>query len=380
MNNKIGERIRRERELAGLNQKELSKKAGITNYQTLLKMERGERRITIKDISAIAKALNLTADYFICTNERPSYPVLWKGMKSRKECRVFENKLTKYTDRYFHLNDILGIKVNAFHPLSSREFSEKYSPYLDSERINLISKLAEDFIRDFNLGDYPADSLMNAITEKGIIVFSFKMYDAGLAACYVSNRGASILLNKEENPWSIYCNICHEIYHILTWGISDFKMHDYSLNTDDIEEKFADEFAARLLIPETTIRREMNKLESTEDFDDLLLSSLAVKFKVPTDMLLERIESLKLVERKRIAKMRDLKTKSMVWKDLIKDCLTTTNLQTDEEYGMSYIMLAYSAWKKGKLTKMKMAEYLNKNVGELDYFLEKRGLADEQHQ
>ena len=380
MNNKIGERIRRERELAGLNQKELSKKAGITNYQTLLKMERGERRITIKDISAIAKALNLSADYFICTNERPSYPVLWKGMKSRKECRVFENKLTKYTDRYFHLNDILGIKVNAFHPLSSREFAEKYSPYLDSERINLISKLAEDFIRDFNLGDYPADSLMNAITEKGIVVFSFKMNDAGLAACYVSNRGASILLNKEENPWSIYCNICHELYHILTWGISDFKMHDYSLNTDDIEEKFADEFAARLLIPETTIRREINKLESTEDFDDLLLSSLAVKFKVPAEMLLERIESLKLVERKRIAKMRDLKTKSMVWKDLIKDCLVTTNMQTEEEYGMSYIMLAYSAWKKGKLTKMKMAEYLNKNVGELDYFLEKRGLADEQPQ
>jgi transcriptional regulator with XRE-family HTH domain len=65
MYNNIGLLIKKERENAGLSQKELAIKSGYNNYQTLLKIEKGDRNITISDLYKISNALNLNIDYFM---------------------------------------------------------------------------------------------------------------------------------------------------------------------------------------------------------------------------------------------------------------------------------------------------------------------------
>ena len=90
----IGKRIREERKARGLTLKNLSRRAGYTNYQTLLNIENGERRITIADLYAISKALGLSVDYFL--EEQEESHVLWRRCLNVQKCKKFESLLKRY--------------------------------------------------------------------------------------------------------------------------------------------------------------------------------------------------------------------------------------------------------------------------------------------
>lgn len=74
-----GERIRRMRMQRGWSQRELGKRAGISQ-QAVSAIERGERAGLVDNLEAIAQALNTTAGKLLGDNGRASgiqYPVAW---------------------------------------------------------------------------------------------------------------------------------------------------------------------------------------------------------------------------------------------------------------------------------------------------------------
>jgi Zn-dependent peptidase ImmA (M78 family)/transcriptional regulator with XRE-family HTH domain len=377
MYNKIGDKIKKERESAGLSQKELAEKAGYNNYQTLLKIEKGDRNITIGDLGRISEALNLNMNYFLFEEEQKEYHVLWRECKDIKACKIYENRLKTYTDNYFHLRKLLDLHIDNFIPENVNDFIERYSDFL-TDRYKLASELAVDFRRSFNLGDYPADTLMNAIADKGILVFSFSsMEDAGSAASYVTPNGASILLNSKESPWRRFFDIGHELYHILTWNLLDYTMHDYKLRDSDAEEHFANAFSANLLMPKSSIRKEIDSLSSIDQINESFIWRMAVKFKVSVDALMNRLEFLQIIDEKKKEAIKATCVKKDFWREYNKKNSKECCQKSKDEYDESYFTLVYSAWMSERITKMKMAEYLNKNIGEIDYYLKQRGLAYE---
>lgn len=371
---KVNEKIKKERELAGLTQKALAEKAGYNNYQTILSMEKGERSIGIGDVSRIAKALNLNPEYFLSEIEHSEVPVLWRECKEKGECRLYENRLKKYLSDYSHLKEFLNESYEKFIPDPLVIIKRRYSKELETNKFEFAGKLASDFRKDFNLGEYPAGSLKQVIADLGILFFTFDMKDSGSAASLVNENGAAILLNKGNAPWRMNFDIAHELYHILTWNLHDYSENNNSIEADDLEEKYANAFAAALLMPRSSINREVEQLNDGKNgIDETFIIQNSLRYMVSIEAFLCRLQFLGHISDKKKEALSKSCEKSKFWRSYNKE---HSNENNEDEYPIEYLMLVMRAWGKEKLSKMKFAHYLNKNIGEMDYYLSKKGVAD----
>ena len=368
----INERIKNERELAGLTQKELAIMAGYENYQTLLKIEKGKRDIKVSDLSKIAKALNLSTDYFINDEETHNSAVLWRERQDKGKCRIFENKLKGYLKNYYHLKQFLKEEYELFSPELVSKLKKNYSNTLSSNKYKFAEKLADDFRKNNSMGNYPSGSLLNVIKDHGILVFVFDMEKSGSAASIVNNNGASILISRNNAPWRRYFDIAHELYHILTWNLHDFSRSDNNLTEDDLEEKYANAFAASLLMPKSSILMAVEKFhQSNGNINKRFVLENALKYMVSVDAFINRLQFLNVISESNKQELQDESIKRKYWN---KFDYSEWILPTDE-YPFEYLMLVYSAYEKQKVSKMKFASYLNKNIGEIDCYITQRGLA-----
>jgi Zn-dependent peptidase ImmA (M78 family) len=200
------------------------------------------------------------------------------------------------------------------------------------------------------------------------------MEDNGSAASFVNDSGAAILLNRKNVPWRRHFDIAHELYHIFTWYYYDFKSKNYNLSDNDFEEKVANAFAAELLMPEDTVKNEIDTLHSRNEIDSFFVLQTSIKFQVSLEAFAARLEFLGYIKKGGKNNLIDKNIKKEFWNQYNLENSQEEELQDEDEFPFSYLMLAYSAYKKTKLTKMKFAKYLNKNIGEIDYYLKQRGL------
>lgn len=368
--NNIGTLIKRERESVDLSQKELAEMAGYNSYQTLLKIEKGERNITINDLYRISKALNLNPEYFIKYSDKNEKVVLWRERKDSKESKIIENRFKTYIANYRHLTEFLGINYHPFVPPTLDELKNIINADKNEDKYKLASLLAEKIRNEYNLGDYPASNLEREINDRGILIFYFDMNNSGSAASYVSKEGTAILLNKKDAPWRKHFDIAHELYHILMWNYNDFESKNYNLSKKDIEEKLANTFAAELLMPSNIIKKEIALLGSLSKIDSAFIVESALKFKVSMEAIVSRLEFLKFIKKDKKSNLIDDDSKRIFWKQYKIENPDESNGQ--DEFPFSYFMLVFSAYKRLKISKMKMAEYLNKNIGEIDFYLKEK--------
>ena len=366
----IGERIRSERVMAELTQKELAEKAGYKNYQTILNMENGQRKVKISDLNKISKALNLSMDYFLDT-QKEAVPALWRDRKNEKECNILSNRLRNYLKNYSHLKEFLNEEYTPFVPKSADDLKSKYINLLNRSKFEFAGKLASDFRKDNSLGMYPADSLIKIIKELDILIFSFDLKGYGSAASLVNEHGAGILLNKENAPWRQYFDIAHELFHIITWKLFDFSLEENNLTDNDRVEKYANAFAASLLMPQSVLKNKAAKYQTgNNEIDRRFIIENAIKFNVSTDAFISRLEFLHLINKKQKKEFQESLDKIEYWKKAID----SVEHITDDEYPNEYLMLVYKAYTEERISKMKLAKYLNKNIGEIDHYLKKKEL------
>lgn len=374
---KVNEIIKMERKLAGLTQKALAEKAGYDNYQTILSMEKGERSIGIGDVSRIAKALNLNPEYFLSEVEHIEVPVLWRECKDKGECRLYENRLRKYLDDYADLKAFLDEPYDKFVPEPLSVIKRTYSEELKMDRkYQFAGKLASNFRKNYNLGDYPAGTLRQVIADLGILFFTFDMQSSGSAASLVNENGAAILLNKGNVPWRMNFDIAHELYHILTWNMHDYSEINNNLEEDDNEEHYANAFAGALLMPRSTISRDIAQLKDDKNaIDETFIIQGALKYMVSIEAILSRLQFLRYIDETKKEVLLQNCEKTTFWKHYIEKYGKEENEDKDE-YPIEYFMLVMRAWREEKLSRMKFAHYLNKNIGEMDYYLSQKGVAD----
>lgn len=367
--------IKKERKLAGLTQKALAEKAGYDNYQTILSIEKGERSIGIGDVSRIAKALNLNPEYFLTETDQKEIPVLWRECKDKGECRLYENRLRKYLDDYADLKAFLDEPYDKFIPEPLSVIKRKYSEELKMDKkYRFAGKLASNFRKNYNLGDYPAGSLRQVIADLGILFFTFEMKTAGSAASLVNENGAAILINRKNAPWRVNFDIAHELYHILTWNMHDYSKSNHNLEKDDNEEQYANAFAAALLMPRSSISRDVEQLnEGKKGIDETFIIQGALKYMISIEAFLCRLEFLGYLNTAMKDTLHENCEKTKFWMNYKKE---HEDEEIEDEYPIEYFMLVMRAWTKEKLSRMKFAHYLNKNIGEMDYYLSKKGVAD----
>lgn len=119
---KLGQRIRKLREEAGLSQEEFSKKIGI-NRVSISQLEKGERKILAEEIAKISKIFNITPDNLLDFNKEikvslPKNPARGRKKTSRgkpgKEIRVSvpQRNLEKFKEILLYILNKVGAKPN----------------------------------------------------------------------------------------------------------------------------------------------------------------------------------------------------------------------------------------------------------------------------
>ncbi|MFO7760143.1 MAG: helix-turn-helix domain-containing protein [Thermodesulfobacteriota bacterium] len=245
MINEFGIRLRSARKMAGMSMAELAEKAGaIVSKQAISKYEKGQIKPGSEVVLALARALNLKADYFFRFSR-----VAIDGLEFRKKSRLSKKseeqikyQTLDFLQKYLELEDILGIPPGFDNPITDN----KIRCYEDVERV------AWEIREKWKLGEGPVPHLIELLEDKGFKVFEvadFEHFD-GLSGFASGMDIPVIAAYKDSNLVRKRFTVAHEMAHLLL---------DFSESEEESTEKLCHAFAGALLLPENIMRAEMGE-------------------------------------------------------------------------------------------------------------------------
>lgn len=362
----LAARLRSAREKVGLSLTEASSRLGFTNYQTLGKIEAGERVLKAAELSTFARVYYSSVNQLLGVLEtRPPATFLWRSEGMSQQRLEAEGRISKRCAHFVTLERSLGLPRTEGFPclVKGREGIRT-----DGDVDNVASKAGSLL----SLGKRPACSLAKVLEQEyGVKLLYLPLSDAGSAASIVHpDWGAVIAVNSEEAPWRRAYDLGHELFHLLTW---DAVMPEETDNADlhgDIEKK-ANRFASTLLLPDSEIRSELRKLSARSGsiaFSDLV--DLAREFGVSTKALLYRMANLRFLswdQADELAKSEELSS------------IDKTKRKGDwgpPPRSERFDFLAVQSLRKGLISRGKFAEMVEIDRSDIDAFIEGYGLME----
>ncbi len=336
----IGERLKIARNAIGYTLEKASHESGI-GQSSISEFENDKREPKFSQLSKLAEVYRKTVEFFL--NDEPFIEevMLWRDKPDEGQRTKIEAEFRKLCEQYRRLE------------ILTDEVKETKLPQLDVSREEFdyrqASKLAERFQRDFILGDIPSASLKQ-ILEENFYVKIFHLSSHGSSISTLSDHfGAAILLNKDSKLWRRNFDLAHELFHLLTWKI--FRINGARDEFHEYEEKLANAFASRLLLPTDIIKDKIEALISKKRQVSIeALDDIAREFGVSVDALLWRMLYLynKPVDEieKYIEQAQKIRTKRPLRRS-----------DEPDELPERYCSLAIRALREGKLSLMQFAKY-----------------------
>jgi Zn-dependent peptidase ImmA (M78 family)/DNA-binding XRE family transcriptional regulator len=355
----LGKKIRRERKNIGLTLKELAKEVGFNNYQTLSAIEKGERSVTVSELDKIAKALGLNISYLMEEREAEKEKVLWRKCSDKARCKIYENELNLFCENYKRLAELIDQKYEKFIPSNPAELQKE----IYGSDYEFAVELAKEYRALLQLGRYPGNNLIDALQEKNILIFCRDLGNFGSAASLVGDFGAAILLNKNDMPWRRTFDISHELFHLITWNVYKRENVYDDERGKSAPEKYADTFASFLLLPEESLREEIEKRIKNKKIELIDVIDVASKFKVSLQALSWRLQNLRIFSPKEMQRLREHPNISKFNK------LREHREPNIPSLPVNYVAQAIKTYQKGRISKLRLADYLNVKYGQLESFL-----------
>jgi Zn-dependent peptidase ImmA (M78 family)/transcriptional regulator with XRE-family HTH domain len=360
----LAARLKSARESVGLSLTEASRRLGFPNYQTLSKIEEGERIVKAAELSTFARAYYSSVNQLLGIQEaRPPAIFLWRSEGKNEERLEAESRISKHCTHYVSIEKTLGLPQSAGFPrlVKGREMIRTDGDVDDvaSKACNLL-----------NLGKRPACSLAKVLEQEyGVKLLYLPLSDAGSAASIVHpDWGAVITINSDEAPWRRAYDLGHELFHLLTWEVVMPEEKENASLHGDLEKK-ANRFASTLLLPDSEIQSELHKLLSRShsiSFSDLV--DLAREFGVSTKALLYRMANLRFFTWERADELAKNEELSALDK---KRRRADWGQQPRSE---RFDFLAVQCLRKGLISRGKFAEMVEIDRSDIDSFIEGYGL------
>jgi Zn-dependent peptidase ImmA (M78 family)/DNA-binding XRE family transcriptional regulator len=361
----LGNRLKQVRDKLGMTLQEVAKAVGFNNYQTLMSIEEGSRVIKAVELTKLAKVYLRDVSYFLSDDKKAGKEptILWRSDKDSKALQLKEQEFLKYCYNYFELQQRLGVD----HGFSLQQ-RDKLIP--DDINFDKIEILADEYARLMQLGSRPACVLEKILEEKyNLKILYLDLGDYGSAASAAGDFGAAILVNAAEAPWRRNYDLAHELFHIITWNVFNYKEIHNLTDGKNIIEKWANAFASYLLLPQDEVKREFEARVKDNKITILDLISIAREFVVSTDAFLWRLANLKFLRKG------DVET--LLEKGELKDI---DRIERLKDYGQDtpcistrYISLAFKVYQKGLISRGKLAEYLNITRSDVSEVLSRYG-------
>jgi Zn-dependent peptidase ImmA (M78 family) len=222
-----------------------------------------------------------------------------------------------------------------------------------------------------NLGRRPAAVLEDAIQDQyDVLVWYRDDNDGGSAACCRGDFGSAILLPRSSVPWRRNFDIAHELFHLLTWD-----SFNPTIDSDEDmrvrADRMAEEFAAALLMPETVLRREINSRAVNGEVQVVDVVPLAADLDVSLKALMYRLLNLGYLPSKAaVEQLSDDERLQRIVRELRQQ-----RRQAVPSLPSHFVTMAYAAWARGRLSKLKLAEYLETTLAGLPSRLAEFGIA-----
>lgn len=340
----IGRRLKIARETIGYTQKRASEESQI-GESSISAFENSEREPKFSQLSKLAEVYRKKVEFFLKDEPIVRNVLLWRNKPNTEEERKkteaeFKQLCEQYRDLEVLMDETKELKLPQPNITKSEEFD-----YLQTELF------ARNVQKEFSLGDVPIASLKQ-ILEETYYVKIFYLDFSGSSISNVSEQfGLAILLNAKNKQWRRSYDLAHELFHILTWKI--FR-HG---NTDDFvanenEEKLANAFASRLLMPEEPLRQRIQSTMNEQGqitFDQL--DDIARVYDVSLVALIYRIAHI----------FNFGKGKTKRYHDTAEQYIKLFNPRQSykpNKLPERYCDLAQRALREGKLSLMQFAEYM----------------------
>ncbi len=357
---KIGQSIKKARELRGLEQKDLAEAMGLAR-QSISDIELGKRELKALELYAIARILCVSPDNLLGQDNmqiEENLSVLWRQKPTHNEKAAVLKFAAKCEDYCWIEQLVCGsnnqtkiVKNLPNIPLNIEHFTFE-NAYGLAERVR----------SEMSLGDFPASQLINVLEDFYNVKFIVDDKCEASAASSRSSKGLFTLINGKNIEPRQHFSIAHELFHLLTWDDEllltvkkDDKLHSKN-------EQLADAFAAGLLIPQEKLRAEISRICGKNIITSVDVMALAEQFRVSGLAMLNRIYHLKLLPKSQFEEMKT----QLPGRTLRKDVISLVHRLRSK-----FVQLVYLAYERTQISRAKAAKLLGVDLSDLsDLFLE----------
>jgi len=303
-------RIKAAREALGWTQEALAEKVGLSRT-SVTELESGKREIRIAELARFADALGRPITYFLSeeVEVKIQFEPLLRALPSRaaglapsrsadKVLAAAKGVLLKFENLCKMYVELEEINEQSPPALPTFPFRPGRGIYRDAEN------LADSIRGQLGLGpSAPAQALRDLIENRwGVKTFVLKAAgNLSGAAIHDDRAGGCILVTVRSIPHMLF-TLAHELAHLLVHR--DRPMVDFDLHDGSTEEKFANAFAAALLMPRAAVQEVFwSTYQSRAQITDIDVIRISRLFGVSFNAMLSRLQGLHLLasgERERI--------------------------------------------------------------------------------
>ncbi len=361
----IGRAIRKRRDALQITQARLAQEAGFAVQQTLSEIENGRREVKAHELMRIARVLHTDMDVLLGIEpERAEPRVLWRR-GAKPEDRSREAQLLERCRRYAQLEEWCGEASSQALP------NYQFDPASATD--DLVADLAEQTRKALELGSIPAATLERTLEDTyGVKIFVEALEGDQAAACVRSDLAAAVLLNGADVPWRRNFSLAHEVFHLVTWDAVERAWNRGPLDGDGEPawykqvERWADHFAAQLLLPGDSVRARLRPYLEHGRITFEQLVSLARDFEVSADAFVYRLRELNILGREPIDKIRNDPEFKRVKREVMRSVRDARGRASSAWYPERYLTLAMRAYQSGVIGKSVVAKYLELPYAEVE--------------
>lgn len=341
----IGKRLKKARKAIGYTLKKAADESNI-GESSLSEFENSKREPKFYQLSKLAQVYRKPVDFFFADTIPAEGMMLWRAKPEEQLVGQTESEFRQLCRQYHNLELCMGQaqKIVLPQPTVTRPEDFDYKQ---------ASRFAKEVQLSFSLGDVPSTSLKQILEERYYVKIFHLPFPGSAISTFSLNFGYAILLNKDSMQWRRNFDLAHELFHILTWNIfRSQSCEDEHCEHGDREDKLANAFASRLLLPTDSVKDKIDSALNHEKSISLdVLDEIAREFGVSLDALLWRMvylynKSAEDIE-KYIEQSKELKISRP---ERISD--------KPDELPERYCSLAIKALNEGKISLMQFAKYM----------------------
>lgn len=348
----IGARLKAARNSIGYTLEKASKESGI-GQSSLSEFENGKREPKFSHLSNLAGVYKRKIEFFLTDKPIIERVMLWRdkpvGDEGIKNVEAeFYQLCQQYRDLEILTDEVKEPKLPVSYIMKPEEF--------DYDHAELFAKEVQD---KFRLGDIPIASLKQILEEMYYLKIFYLNFSGSAISTVSREFGPAILLNSRNKQWRRSYDLAHELFHILTWDVFRAK----SKNKTQDEDKLANAFASRLLMPAESIKDRVKACLNDKGQISLnKLDDIAREFDVSLVALNYRISSIYRLKREDTTKNVSSVEKYLA---LTKPRQSYEPVKLPERY----CDLALRALREGKLSLLQFKKYMDISYREAEEYL-----------